>query len=138
MSLSEALPVGGCGADWMGLDSGGDAAGGSRLSALGYAQRRAGDLLLHLRYNQGTEGGFTWACIRLGASVYRLDMAGIEGGRSPLDDLGYGLGEGGVRGAVRAVDERRHDLHVQRPLRAEEATRTDAAVSDYDFLRTAD
>ncbi len=62
----------------------------------------------------------------------------LKPGRSPLDDFGYRLGEGRVRRALRPLDERHHDFHVQRPLRADEATRTAEPLSHHHFLRAAD
>ena len=58
-----------------------------------------------------------------------LNWLDLRAGRHPLDNFGYRMGQGGVRRAVRAVDERCDDLHVQRPLRRDEGTRAARAVT---------
>ncbi len=56
----------------------------------------------------------------------------------PLDDRRHRLGQGGVRRALRSVDERRAGLHVQRPLRSRARARSPRALRDIRLLRAAD
>src|SRR5580698_9182761 len=137
MSHAQTLSAGWRRTHRMDLNSGVDAGGIARLPAVGYKRQRACDLLLHLGHDQGAEGGPARACVHLGASIHRFVMARVEARRSALDHLGYRLGEGRVRRAVRSVDERRYDLYVQRPLRTEKAARLDATLSHHEFLRAA-
>ena len=67
-----------------------------------------------------------------------LNWLDLQARRYPLDDLGHRMGQGGVRRAVRAVDERRDDVHVQRPLRRAQRTRVARPLRHHYFLRAAD
>ena len=51
------------------------------------AIKRTGDLLLHVRHHQGTQGGTSQSWVHLGASVHRQLLARLAPGRSALDNV---------------------------------------------------
>ena len=72
-----------------------------------HAERRAGAVLLHVGDDEGSEGGPAHARVHLRAPLDGRLLARSPAHRPALDDVRHRLGEGGVRRALRAVDERR-------------------------------
>ena len=64
------------------------------------------------------------ATLHLQSSFTGLNWLDLKPGDVHWTTSRHRMGQGGVRRALRPVDERRDDLHVQRPLRAEERART--------------
>ena len=138
VSGAQALSHRGQPAKRMARYAGLDGEGVGQLFAGADARERSRDLPLHFRHRARAQGRAAQPRLHLVPSLHRKPLARRAAGRIALDDRGHRMGEGGVRRAVRPVDERCHDFHVQRPLRAAKATGVARRYRHHDFLRTAD